>query len=173
MVIALFWCTLNSVTAATFAHGEAFATLSTEALHLDGEARIAESHSPIAENRTRLELYVGSDAKSVIIQSVTLRVDDAPQFSYEYNEDESAALQRGGLHPLLNTELERGDHHLNVKIVAREKDATYDVLLVGRLDDTVSLADAVSRLELRFSNRGFMNLFRGASVEIASWSPAP
>jgi hypothetical protein len=113
---------------------------------------LAAHHQAEALLRTRqaeLSVYVSGVASGLLLRKAELQIDDAPAQHYTYSRVESEALQRGGLHRLHVTQLERGMHRLRARVLARRIGAAPGTPYIElQIDETFEKGGVSLALEL-------------------------
>lgn len=124
--------------------------LKAQALALHREAAVAE---PAADE---FIAYVGTGTAELHLRSISVRIDDAPPWRYEYSADEAEALPSRALHRLGTVPLTPGPHRLRADFVARKADAApADAPLRGAIDRSFDKREAPLILQLELVKQGF------------------
>lgn len=136
----------------------AHAGLSPEVVELYREVQALPAYGD------RFELLVGEQAENLILRRVRVQIDDDAPLEYEYSAFETAALQNGGRHRLLQMPLPAGAHRLRIALIARHVDALPQT---PRVDATVDYpfnkAAGPLTVDVSLVDRGWL---RGATLEV-------
>lgn len=132
----------------------ALAAVRSEALQLIRDQRQALN----AERASRF--FVAARLEKAWLREARIQIDALPQREYHFNEDESRALNAGGLHPMFAVELAPGAHRVRATLIVREAGSTPHARRVAvQFDNTLELPAAAS-VELRVEQGG---IFSGSS----------
>lgn len=112
----------------------------------------------------RFELLIGEHSQDLILRRVRVQIDDDAPLEYEYSALETAALQNGGRHRLLQMSLPAGAHRLRIALIARHVDALPQT---PRVDATVDYpfdkAAGPLTLDVSLVDRGWL---RGVTLDV-------
>jgi hypothetical protein len=78
-----------------------------------------QAEALLRKRQAELSVYISGVANGLLLRQAEVQIDDTPPRHYTYSRVESEALQRGGLHRLHVSQLERGMHRLRARVLAR------------------------------------------------------
>lgn len=101
---------------------QAVQSLKDEAIQYNRDAWMAEE-AFLFPPATRLSVYVSNRIRNLLLNEVSIRIDDREPVAYRYGEiDARALLDDGALQRLVLTNIERGAHRIQVAYSGRFMD---------------------------------------------------
>lgn len=108
-----------------------------------------------------LSVYVGSvDDSPTLLSDVTVTVDSAAPSQYSYDEEESRALLKGGLHRILRANVAPGRHRIRAEFRGKPIDGKPGPV-TEVLEGSFEKGDLEAEIELRFGKGGKVITHRG------------
>lgn len=125
-------------------------SLKKEAVDFNREAQDVEQAIVYPEH-TRVAVYISCNVSQLLLQNVTVTVDDGKPVRYDYSERTAKALLLSdGLHRIVLTNLEPGAHKIVAEFRGQFADADAgDAPVTGRFEETFEKARKPMDLELR------------------------
>lgn len=146
-------------------------TLKDELLDFNREAAVVEVNT-VLPAYDRINVYLAVKVAGLLVQDVTVVVDDGPAEIYHYDEPDSRALlASGSLQRVLRATAEPGPHRITVSFSARMLDASPGApLLTDRYAVTIDKPAQVADLEFIIAPQ---TRFRGQpKLTMKQWRPA-
>lgn len=137
------WCCAALIVAGLFP-GLSRADLFEEVMAVHHRAKTL-----LGPQRAPLAVYVGGPGNAWLLRYAEVQINDQPPVVYEYDGFQADAIQRGGLHRLLATDLPVGKHHIRARLVVRAPDASAATPRVQYdIDEPFNIGNAPLSLEL-------------------------
>lgn len=120
---------------------------------------------------TRVEVYVGVKAPGLLVNDVTVTVDDGAPTLHSYDTLEAIVLQRRGLYRLLRINAQPGAHRIKAEFTAHYADAKPEApLLHGRYEAVFDKTLKPSELEFTIVQENFLSV---PTLKLRDWRVAP
>ncbi len=144
--------------------------LKAEVLDVNQRGRNVEENF-LYPKLTRVTAYVGVEISGLVLNDVSITVDDGAPNRHAYTADEAFALQRKGLHRLVRLNAAPGPHRVRAEFTAHFADAKPEApLLNGRIEGVFEKSNVSAELEFIVSQ----DSHRGPPViKLRDWRAAP
>ncbi|MDB5985760.1 MAG: hypothetical protein JWR16_813 [Nevskia sp.] len=140
--------------------------LKEEAVNIKAELQSTEQ-TLLYPDATRVIIYFSVPVSGLLVQSITVSVDDGRPFQYKYINAEAIALQRRGIQPLVKLNAGAGTHRIRADIVAQFADAQASTPpLADHLEATFTKARAAANIELSLARRSVVSR---PELELHEW----
>lgn len=127
-------------------------TLKKDAVEFNSEAQDIEQ-TVLYPAQTRTSVYVSCNVSKLLLQNVTVTIDEGKPVRYDYDDRAAKALLLSdGMHRILLTNVEPGSHRIRVEFRAQFADADAgDTPLTGRFEESFEKTRKPADLELSIS----------------------
>ncbi len=140
--------------------------LKEEAINIKAELQSTEQ-TLLYPDSTRVIVYFGVPVSGLLVQSITVSVDDGRPYSYKYINAEAIALQRRGLQPLVKLNASPGPHRIKADVVAQFADAQAGAPpLTDHVEGTFTKARAPASIEISLARRSVVSR---PALELHEW----
>ena len=140
--------------------------LKEEAINIRAELQSTEQ-TLLYPDATRVVIYFSVPVSGLLVQSITVSVDDGKPFQYKYINAEAIALQRRGIQPLVKLNAGAGTHRIRADVVAQFADAQASTPpLTDHLEATFTKARAAANVELSLTRRSVVSR---PALEVYEW----
>lgn len=112
------WANASAAVEFGSAERDRIADLKVQALTRLGERRAAEADRLYPQDK-RVSIYVGVSVERFRLERVTVHIDGRPPVGRSYTPEEASALHDEGLHRIVRTNIEPGEHSLRIDFVGR------------------------------------------------------
>jgi len=145
-------------------------TLKKEAVDFNREAQDIEQ-VVMYPDHSRLSLYVSCQVSRLLLQNVTVIIDDGSPVRYDYSERSAKALLLSdGLHRVLLANVAPGSHRVRAEFRGQFADADAgDAPVVGRFEETFDKTTKPLDLELRVARYTRLS---PPKLSLTVWKPA-
>jgi len=131
--------------------------LKEEAINIKAELQSAEQ-TLLYPDATRVIIYFSVPVSGLLVQSITVSVDDGKPFQYKYINAEAIALQRRGIQPLVKLNAGAGTHRIRADVISQFADAQATTApLTDHLEATFTKARAAANIELSLARRSVVS----------------
>ncbi|MGQ0697310.1 MAG: hypothetical protein ACT4PZ_03600 [Panacagrimonas sp.] len=131
---------------------QAVQSLKDEMVLFNRDAQIAEN-AFLFPPQTRLSLYLSNRIPELLLEKITVTIDDTSPVVYEYSEiDAHALLDPRALQPLVQINIARGAHRVRADFVGRYAEAKEGAApVVGRYEGVIDKGVEPAEIELRIT----------------------
>ena len=124
--------------------------LKEEAVNVKAELQLTEQ-TLLYPDTSRVIVYFGVPIPGLLVQSISVTIDDGKPFVYRYDNLEAIALQTRGLQPLLKLNAGYGRHRIVADVAAQFADQPNAAPVISHVDSTFTKDRAPLSVELSMS----------------------